>query len=255
MQKFRLPSKKKLWRSRRAFNLSKGIFRRGISILPHLFTFGNAFFGFASLLAASSQQWEASAYCILLGALMDGLDGRVARLVGVESELGVQLDSLADAVTFCLAPAFLVYAQFLHEYSLFGLGVSVLFFLAGLLRLARFNIIHQQQTIYFLGLPTTIAGLTLASILLNCHHISDISVVLCVLVLLFSWLMVSKLPFPAGKNVSYLRVKKRWVIAAASIMFAIVATFGISVMLLSIFSLYFFSALILVGTRACYKRR
>ena len=81
--------------------------KKRLTFLPHLFTLGNAFFGFCSLVAAASGEIKVAAHFILLGALMDALDGRVARLMGVESGLGVQMDSLSDAVSFCVAPAFL----------------------------------------------------------------------------------------------------------------------------------------------------
>jgi len=102
--------KKRFWVTRRR---SKMVFARGVSIIPHLFTLGNAFFGFISIIFASQGLFVAASHFILMGALMDALDGRIARLLQAESPIGVELDSLCDAITFCLSPAILMYYAFL----------------------------------------------------------------------------------------------------------------------------------------------
>lgn len=175
---------------------------RGASILPHLFTLGNAFFGFLSIVFASKSIFIASAYCILIGALMDALDGRVARFFNVASPLGVELDSLCDAITFCLAPALLIYFQYLQKLGPFGFIVCVAYVLAGIFRLARFNLISDQQTLYFLGLPTTASALFLVSLILNLPYRigAIITILLACLILLLAVLMVSSISFPAFKS-------------------------------------------------------
>ncbi len=91
------------------FSDKKLLFQQGIKFIPFLFTLGNAFFGFCAITRALSGDRVGSLYFIFLSAMMDLIDGRVARLMKVESDLGVQIDSLSDAISFCLAPAFLAY--------------------------------------------------------------------------------------------------------------------------------------------------
>lgn len=223
----------------------KFFLKRGLRFLPHLFTFGNAFFGFCSLVLAAEGELVAAAYCIFLGALMDALDGRVARMMHVESELGVQLDSLSDAISFCLAPAFLAYAWLLYSLGFIGIFVSALFLLAGLLRLARFNLIHEEQGLFFLGLPTTMAGCFLTIVLLNfdrfTYHSSFIFFFASFMVML-SWFMISSIHFPAFKK-KKIRFSKHYYLVTFLIAFAVISVFRLQVILLVSFMLYFLGAL------------
>lgn len=216
--------------------------RRGIEILPNIFTLGNAFFGFCSIVSTAQGDLVAGAYFILFGALMDGLDGRIARFAGVTSDLGMQLDSLCDAISFCLAPALLMYTWQLHNLGFLGLIGASLFLLMGLLRLARFNITHDQQTIYFLGLPTTIAGCFLTTLFLNIQtHVYSLShawVFFCV-TLGLALLMISRIYFPTFKH---LHKKYYSYIFATFVAFTIIM--GLLKVLLTLFILYFFATLV-----------
>lgn len=221
-------------------------FKRGIRFLPFLFTLGNAFFGFCSIAFAIEGERIAAIYCVFLAALMDALDGRVARLMKVESDLGVEMDSLCDAISFCLAPAFLVYVWSLRYFGFFGIVIGSIFLLAGILRLARFNLLHNEQSVFFIGLPTTIAGCFVATILLNAQDAvykpwfaGAIAIVLVAL----SWLMVSTIPFPAFKRGS-LRVKRHYPIVAAIVLFAVMAVLKLEVLLLLLFLGYFVLAML-----------
>ena len=136
-------------------------------ILPNLFTTASLFSGFIALLWASSGRFEASALAILFSALMDGLDGRVARLTGTSSEFGVQYDSLADLVAFGVTPAFMMFHFALAEYARLGMAVCFLFTVCSALRLARFNVqTSTSNKRFFTGLPTPAAGCTLACLVL-----------------------------------------------------------------------------------------
>jgi CDP-diacylglycerol--serine O-phosphatidyltransferase len=180
-------------------------FQQRLHIIPNIFTLGNAFFGFTSVIFAAHGHFVAAAYFILLGALLDGLDGRIARYLKTTSELGTQLDSLCDAVSFCMAPAVLMYFWELRKIGIWGFVACCLFMLAGLLRLARFNVTHQQQIIFSIGTTTTVAGCFLATILLTLHqHFfqSHDLVMLFFAVIILSWLMISKVPFPVFKQLS-----------------------------------------------------
>lgn len=225
----------------------KKLFKKSISLLPNLFTLGNAFFGFCSIILSSKGDLITASYCILIAALMDALDGRLARLMGVDSALGVQLDSLSDAVSFCMSPAILVYFWQLKKIGFLGLIVSSVFLLAGLWRLARFNILHDVQTKFFLGVPTTIAACFLATLFLNCRYIDQSFYFLffiLILVLLLAFLMVSSLKFPTFKQQLF-KVKKTWYVAIFIILFSFLAVFQIYRILLIFFLFYFlFSILI-----------
>ena len=230
------------WRKRlnqRAVKLKKGLY-----ILPHLFTFGNAFFGFCSLIFAARGEHAIAAHLILFGALMDMLDGRIARYLGTTSLFGVQLDSLSDVLSFCCAPAFLYYSWLLSRWGLIGAMISFLFVMAGMIRLARFNLIHDKQTLFFLGLPTTMAGCFLVTVLLNAErvtHYQYANVAGSLLIIALSYLMVSTLPFPAFKQRLF-KEKKNWRFVIGGILFAIVAVMRVHHVLLYLFLLYFIYA-------------
>lgn len=141
-------------------------FRRGASILPSVFTIGNLFLGFWSIILSLRGQYGDAAPLIGGAIVLDMLDGRIARLTGTASEFGGELDSLCDAVSFGVAPAVLAY--------LWGFGESVprvgwlaafLFVSCGVLRLARFNVQrHAVDARYFVGLPIPAAAGQIATI-------------------------------------------------------------------------------------------
>lgn len=138
--------------------------RRGIYLLPTLFTIGNMFCGYSSIVQSSIGHLEAAAICIIVAAVLDGLDGRIARLTGTQSDFGLQFDSLADVVSFGLAPALLAYHWALRP-SRLGWSLAFLYVVCAAMRLARFNIAKSVgDKRYFVGLPSPMAGIALASI-------------------------------------------------------------------------------------------
>jgi len=144
--------------------------RQGVKMLPSLFTLSNLAFGFFALLLASDGRYAVAAWLILAGMVMDAIDGKVARLVHAESAFGVEFDSLADFMAFCVAPAYLLYDFLLEDIVIWGGAVAFLYVLCGGLRLARFNIEAQAagggSSGYFTGLPTPAAAGILASFVL-----------------------------------------------------------------------------------------
>jgi CDP-diacylglycerol--serine O-phosphatidyltransferase len=134
--------------------------KKGIYILPSLFTCGNMTFGFLSMLMSIRGNFTAAAWFIVCGIACDALDGRIARLTKTTSEFGVQLDSLADLVTFGLSPAMLMYKFVLEHHPLtegkVGIAIAVLFVLCSALRLAKFNVQASDGAVHrtFMGLPT-----------------------------------------------------------------------------------------------------
>lgn len=179
------------------------------SVIPFLFTFANALFGFLSIIQVIEARFAAAALCIMAAAFMDAFDGRVARYLGTEGQLGTELDSLCDAVSFCLAPAVLMYSwlMFTFGYNDLFVLVSLLYICAGLFRLARFNITSTDQTIFFIGLPTTIAAFFLVQLVLYQELLLHNNIQLflserffILLVGFLAFLMVSSIRFPAFKQ-------------------------------------------------------
>lgn len=141
--------------------------RRGIYLLPNLFTTGTLFAGFFAIMSSIDGHYLHSVIAIFLGMLADALDGRVARLTNTQSDFGKEYDSLADMVTFGVAPALVMYQWSLHELVEFGrfgrqLAWVVPFFYTAMtaLRLARFNVIEPDKSEkgYFFGLPSPSAA-------------------------------------------------------------------------------------------------
>ncbi len=139
-----------------------------VYILPNLFTTASLLSGFLGIIWATAGRWEDCALAIFFSALMDGLDGKVARLTKTSSEFGVQYDSLADAVAFGVTPSFLIYQMALSGYSKMGLAACFLFTACGVLRLARFNVTASSalNKRFFTGLPIPAGGCTLAGLVL-----------------------------------------------------------------------------------------
>lgn len=226
------------WRrsARAPYNLKQ----RSIALLPNLFTLGNAFFGFSSLVFVAQGAFVAGAFSILLGSLMDALDGRIARFTGNASLLGLQLDSLCDAISFCVAPAFLMYFWQLKRLGIVGFLACGLFVVLGVLRLARFNITADQQFIYFKGLPTTLAASCLVLTFLTYNTVTftvGSRIFLLLGVVSLAMLMVSSCSFPTGK-----RIKKTWAAGAGLFMVIALSLFGF------ITAAFWMLALYLIGT-------
>lgn len=138
--------------------------RRGIYVIPSLFTSGNIFCGFYALISAYQGLYFHAALAILIAIILDGLDGKVARMTNASSDFGLEYDSLADVISFGVAPAFLVYTWTLKDLDRLGLLAAFLFAICGALRLARFNVqaIHTPKP-DFVGLPIPAAAGLMAS--------------------------------------------------------------------------------------------
>lgn len=157
--------------------------------LANYITLFNIVFGCLSLLCTLDGRLELSAVFILLAVLMDTTDGRVARKLDIISELGRELDSLCDLVSFGVAPAFLTYALLPASYQTPGAILAVLYIVCGAYRLARFNVLRIDD--YFVGVPITLAGLLLALLAL-CYPFIP-SLVLLLMLPLLAFFMVSNI--------------------------------------------------------------
>lgn len=152
---------------------------RGIYLLPNLFTTGGLFAGFFAIIAASQGRFEAACVAIFVAGILDGLDGRVARLTNTQSEFGVQYDSLADLVSFGMAPALVMYHWALMSMKLDSLTLGRIGWLAAFLyaacaalRLARFNSqVASVDKRYFIGLASPAAAGLMASFVWTLHDL------------------------------------------------------------------------------------
>lgn len=141
------------------------------SIIPNLFTLANLFCGFAAIVGAMEGRLEQAAMLIVLAGIFDMLDGVVARITRSTSEFGVELDSLCDAVSFGAAPSVLLYSAFYSSWSQWGLLIASLPALAGVLRLARYNVqmTSMEDKLYFRGMPIPAGAFTIVSYLMFWH--------------------------------------------------------------------------------------
>lgn len=173
---------------------------RFIKGIPNMFTLGNLFCGFLSVGFAANAQYSNAAILILIGMMLDSMDGRLARMLKADSNLGKELDSLADVVTFGVAPSFLVYYTYFYQFGLLGLAIAGLFPLFGAYRLARFNVSPPNSSgKYFTGVPITAAGGIMALLTLFGNYIPQI--VTTVIFTALCFLMVSRLKIPSFKEV------------------------------------------------------
>ncbi len=160
-------------------------------IFPNMITSGSILCGMFSLALANRGQILPAAWLIAAAVAFDYMDGKVARSLGGSSAFGVELDSLADLISFGVAPAFLLYTIHMDILGLFGILAAAFFALCGALRLARFNVLHVVGP--FQGLPIPAAGLALASfVVADIPLYSWMAVGLC---LLLGGLMVSTVPY------------------------------------------------------------
>ena len=139
--------------------------RRGIYLLPNLFTTSALFAGFYAIIAAIDARYEAAAIAVFVAMILDGMDGRIARMTKTESDFGVQYDSLSDLVSFGLAPALVVYQWSLHGLGKLGWLAAFIYAAAAALRLARFNAQSgSADKRYFQGLPCPAAAAVIAGL-------------------------------------------------------------------------------------------
>jgi CDP-diacylglycerol---serine O-phosphatidyltransferase len=141
--------------------------RRGVYLLPSILTLGNLSCGFYALVAVYNDEYVAAAVAILLALVFDGLDGGVARMTGATSDIGIELDSLADLVSFGVAPGLLAYVFALKPFGWIGGLAAFAFAACGAFRLARFNV--QTRSLdkrFFVGLPIPAAATVVAAFVL-----------------------------------------------------------------------------------------
>ncbi len=183
---------------------------RGIYVLPNLITSGSLCAGFYSIAATYSGQFERAAVAIIVAVVLDGLDGRLARMTRTTTRFGVEYDSLADIVACGVAPALLVYGWALSRFGRWGWLAAFLYLICGALRLARFNVqINTVEKGKFNGLPIPAAATFVASMIMLFYYLGGsgnskhVAVLLAIYVLAF--LMVSTVKFNSFKDLEPFR--------------------------------------------------
>jgi CDP-diacylglycerol--serine O-phosphatidyltransferase len=213
-------------RRRAARRPARESLRRGIYVLPSLFTVGNMLCGFAAVLHALHGQLERAGWLIILAGLLDGLDGRIARMTNSTSEFGKEYDSLADVVSFGVAPAILAYQWGLQGVGRWGWAAAFMFLVAGSVRLARFNVkagLGDRRFFTGLPIPGGAGALTMMVLVALYFDISvprSLSVVASVFVFLVSVLMVSTIPYRSFKEYN---LRQRWPATAFFVIALVVA--------------------------------
>jgi len=180
--------------------------RRGIYLLPNLFTTGALFAGFYAITSAMGGRYETAAMAIFIAMILDGLDGRVARLTNTQSDFGAQYDSLSDMVSFGAAPALVMYLWAFSSLGKLGLFAAFVHMAGGALRLARFNTqLTSADKRYFQGLPSPAAAAILAGfILISLEYGYDIEIIKYLAVILTmstGLLMVSNFRYSSFKDI------------------------------------------------------
>jgi CDP-diacylglycerol--serine O-phosphatidyltransferase len=240
----------------------KGVRRRGVYLLPSLLTIGNLLCGVYAIVAVYNDDYARSAAAILVALILDGLDGAVARLTNSQSDFGLQLDSLADLVSFGVAPAILSYAWAIKPFSqigwLFGSIIpTALFVSCGAFRLARFNVqTRGLDKRYFVGLPIPAAAAVVASFVLFMRESPSLmlfqqevlssrlsSAIVVVMVYTLSFLMVSRLRYRSMKGIEMRRRQPFALLIALTLVVLLIASEP-SLVVFSFFFLYALSGLI-----------
>ncbi|WP_417690901.1 CDP-diacylglycerol--serine O-phosphatidyltransferase [Pseudidiomarina sp.] len=222
---------------------------RGIFLLPNLLTTAGLFSGFFAIVASMNNQFESAAVAIFIAMVFDGLDGRVARMTNTQSDFGAEYDSMADIVSFGMAPALVMYNWALSDLGKFGWLAAFIFVAGGALRLARFNTnLGSSDKRFFQGLAIPSAAAIVSGLVWvgSKYEVdpSSISYLAAIITICAGLLMVSNFRYHSFKDVDWRGRVPFVVILAIVLAFVVVATEP-SLVLFSIFFLYALSGPIL----------
>ncbi len=232
--------------------------RRSIYLLPNLFTTAALFAGFYAIVQAMNGRFDVAAVAIFVAGILDGLDGRVARMTRTQSEFGAQYDSLADMVSFGAAPALVMYEWALKDLGRFGWIAAFVYCASAALRLARFNVnTDAVDKRFFQGLPSPAAGALVAGFIWLAHDHKipldsyGIPWVAGVLTLYAGLTMVSNVPFYNFKDVNPRKSVPFWAMLLIVLGFVLVS-FDPPIVLFLLLFCYGLSGYVLyaMGTRA-----
>jgi CDP-diacylglycerol--serine O-phosphatidyltransferase len=200
-----------------------------IYLLPNLVTTANIVCGFLAMIHSINGNFTRACWFIIIAAICDSLDGRIARLARAESSFGVQYDSLSDLTSFGIAPAIMMFTFALHNLQRVGISIAAFYAVCAALRLARFNVTAEETPAqaaarprkirkgYFQGLPSPAsAGLIVTTVMIQneLSIFSDTVAIYFIAVLgpILAALMISNIPFPSFKEVNWRAKGKAWIL-------------------------------------------
>jgi CDP-diacylglycerol--serine O-phosphatidyltransferase len=231
--------------------------RRGIYLLPNLFTTAALFAGFYAIVAAMNDRFEAAAVAVFIAMLLDGIDGRVARLTNTQTDFGAEYDSLSDMVSFGLAPALVMYQWALSDLGKLGWLAAFIYAACAALRLARFNTqVGIADKRYFQGLPSPSAAAILAGMVWSGTEVFEIAgerieEVAFVLTILTGLLMVSNIRYHSFKGINF-RERVPFLSILLAVLIIVIVSSNPPVMLFGGFLIYAISGPVLT---VVYLRR
>jgi CDP-diacylglycerol--serine O-phosphatidyltransferase len=202
--------------------------KKGIYILPNLFTSCSLFCGFYAIIATIQGRYDPAAVAILISSIFDGLDGKIARFTNTTSQFGAEYDSLSDLVAFGVAPGLLAFEWSLKSFGRLGWLAVFLYIICGALRLARFNIQKNNlESHHFKGLPIPGAAILIATLVLFINSLGGLTVnkyiFIISIIYLLSFLMVSTIDYLSFKELELFKQKPFNVLVATILIFIVVA--------------------------------
>lgn len=232
--------------------------RKGIYLLPNLFTSASLFGGFYAIIATINARYEAAAIAVIISAVFDGLDGRIARFTHTTSHFGTEYDSLSDLIAFGVAPAILAFKWAMEPYGRLGWLAAFMYVICGALRLARFNV--QKNTVeanYFKGLPIPAAACFVSSCILFASALGGFlenrPIIIIFMIYILSFLMVSSIIYPSFKRFD-IRHQKPFNVLVSIILVCMVVAYKPNVMFFFIMLLYVLSGPVITVHRLHGKR-
>jgi CDP-diacylglycerol--serine O-phosphatidyltransferase len=181
--------------------------------LPNIFTALNIACGFVAIILATKGEFYNACMILMLGAIFDSVDGRIARLTGTQSTFGEQFDSLSDLISFGMAPGLLIYFRFLYDFGKLGIAISFFFALCGALRLARFNAnIDKVSSDFFQGLPIPAGAMAVVGLILLSLELDFLILyphIAAIYVAFYGLLMISSIPFYSFKKAKWVKENKK----------------------------------------------
>lgn len=231
----------------------KKVRRRGIYLLPNLFTTSALFSGFFAVVAAINGDFSAAAIAVFVSMVLDGVDGRVARMTNTQSAFGAEYDSLADMLSFGVAPAVVAFTWILQDVGKFGWIAAFVYVACSALRLARFNVqIGSADKKWFIGLPSPSAAALVAGCVWVFHnfHIEAYAfkLLMTLVVVCAGVLMVSNIRYYSFKEID-LKGPVPFVALLAIVLGFVVISLEPSVMLLTLFACYVTSGPVMAAMR------
>lgn len=212
-----------------------------IFLLPHIFTTLNLFCGFYALISVLNEEYWKASWAILLATAFDIFDGRIARFLGKTSKFGLEYDSLADLVSFGIAPGLLIYSFSLKSFERIGWLAGFLYTSCVALRLARFNVRSASLPFHFEGLPSPAGGCILATLVIFLLNLGISPVYknwfILIFVYLLSYLLVSPIKYPNFKSFKIEKKQSFYLLVFFILALTVVASYPY-LSLLSIFSFY-----------------